>query len=792
MRDQLGSSLTVLGDLDLNGVLDVAMGAAADHVRGECWKGSVWIVRLASNGRSLGEVKIRQGESGFTGDLDSDDRFGVQVAGLGDLDLDGIPDLAVSATGDDDLSADAGAVWVLYLESNGNVRAWNKILPPVSGAGIDEVRAFGAGLAHLGDLNGDGKPELAIGANQGDEVGEEGGCVWIASLWPDGSIASHTKISANLGPFGAGALTPGDEFGAGLTSLADIDGNGVRDLAIGAPGDDDTNTNCGALWIVRMRADGTVLNRSKISALFGGGPALVLEDRFGSAVAELGDLDSDGVPDLAVGAPKAGAADGRVWILHMNADRTVKTSRFHLVPSAGPQAELEEQKGFGAALAALGDLDGDGFEDLMAGAPGRGTPITGQVFTHFLRADGTIRSSILHGLSGWKAPAFLYSPSNPEFSGAVARIGDLDGDGGMDLAVGARRESAFADRDGALWILHFDRQRELKSVEKLNRATGFNPGLRTDDQFGASVCVVGDLDDDGFEDLAVGSASDEDGAGGDAYQGSLWILFRGPGGSVVRTQEISRTNGNLGFIPSSEEEFGSAVCALGDLDGDGVEDLAVGAPRRTLVSSSGAVYILFMNTDGTVKSSTRFHSLSGISNFQEFGCALAHLGGRRIAIGERLLLGGRVWIVDLGLDGQPSSFVEIGDASGGFYGRIEDGDRFGSALATLGDLDGDGLRELAVGAPGAHFPFSRGIVWILFLSADGTVRAQRPIRPGDQAIGLPTMDTFGTALANGGDINGDGVEDLLIGNTEDRIFPERCEDGVGVVMTLFLDGVTRR
>jgi len=793
MRDQLGSSLAVVGDLDGNGVSDVVMGAAADHVQGECWKGSVWIVFLASTGGSLGEVKIRQGESGFYGDLDTDDRFGAQVAGIGDLDLDGVEDVAVAAPGDDDLFADSGAVWVLFLRVDGTVKGWRKILAPVSGAGVSNVRAFGSGLAALGDLDGDGKPELAVGATQGDEVGEEAGCVWITSLWPDASIFDSSKLSAKHGPFGAGVLTALDDFGSGLASLADIDGNGVRDLAIGAPGDDDLNTNCGAVWLVRLRADGTALGRTKISGLFSGGPLLNSYDRFGSAIAELGDLDGDGVPDLAVGAPKEGAADAKVWILHLNADRTVKLLRALVVPSGGPQAELEVQRGFGAGLAALGDLDGDGVEDLMAGAPGRDTPITGQTFTLFLHADGRIRSSVQHGLVGWRSPAFLYTPSHTQFTGAVARIGDLDGDGGMDLAVGARREGGRGVSDGALWVLHFDRQRELKSVEKYSRATANLPwsGLREDDQFGSSVCVLGDLDDDGFEDLAVGAASDEDGAPGDAFQGAVWILYRGPGGAIVRATEISRTQGNLGFVLSSDSEFGSSVCAPGDLDGDGVEDLIVGAIGPTTgLSSSGAVYVLWMNTNGTVKTSTRFFSPSGISNMQQFGFSLAYLGGRRIAIGERAYLGGRVWIVDLGPDGQPLNTVEISNFSGGFEGKIEVGDRFGEALATLDDLDGDGRPELAVGAPGAHFPFGNGLIWILFLNADGSVRSQRPIRREDEAIGM-SFDAFGTALANAGDINGDEVEDMLVGNLGDTQFPLRCEDGAGALMTLLLDGNSR-
>ena len=144
-----------------------------------------------------------------------------------------------------------------------------------------------------------------------------------ASAQP-GSVLSHQKVSDLAGNF-VGTLDNADLFGSAVTGLGDIDGDGVPDLAVGAPGDDDGGSGRGAAWVLLLDPNGNVRSHRKISAIGGGltGP-LADQDGFGDAVTSLGDFNGDGSLDLAVGAPGdddgglLGSNRGAVWLLFLD------------------------------------------------------------------------------------------------------------------------------------------------------------------------------------------------------------------------------------------------------------------------------------------------------------------------------------------------------------------------------------------------------------------------------------------------------------------------------------------
>ena len=202
----------------------------------------------AQPGWVLSHQKISDTEGGFTGILDDHDGFGFSVASLGDLDGDGIGDLAVGAWTDDDGGFDRGAVWILFLNTDGTVKSHQKINSSEGGftGTLDDSDRFGVSVASLGDLDGDGVGDLAVGAN-GDDI--DRGAVWILFLNTDGTVKSHQKISGTEGGFN-GTLDDGDRFGTSVASLGDLGGDGVGDLAVGAYRDDDGGTDRGAVWVL--------------------------------------------------------------------------------------------------------------------------------------------------------------------------------------------------------------------------------------------------------------------------------------------------------------------------------------------------------------------------------------------------------------------------------------------------------------------------------------------------------------------------------------------------------------
>ncbi len=369
--DVFGRSVASLGDLDGDCVGDLAVGAFTDDDGGTN-RGAVWVLFLNTDGTVKSHQKISDTEGGFTGILDDDDLFGRAVAALGDLDGDGVGDLAVGAS-DDDGGTNRGAVWVLFLNTDGTVKSHQKISDTQGGftGTLDDSDTFGITVAALGDLDGDGVGDLAVGANGDDDGGATRGAVWVLFLNTDGTVKSHRKISDTQGGF-IGTLDDGDGFGTSVASLADLDGDGVGDLAVGAVQDDDGGTDRGAVWVLFLNTDGTVKSHQKISDTRGGGPPLDNVDRFGASVASLGDLDGDGVGDLAVGAHRdddGGIDRGALWVLFLNTDGTVKSHQKISDTEGDFTGVLNDSDIFATTVASLGDLDGDGVGDLAVGAP---------------------------------------------------------------------------------------------------------------------------------------------------------------------------------------------------------------------------------------------------------------------------------------------------------------------------------------------------------------------------------------------------------------------------------------
>jgi hypothetical protein len=440
--------------------------------------------------------KISNTEGTFTGTLDVNDYFGSSVASLGDLNGDGITDLAVGASGDSDGAAFNGAVWILFMNKDGTVNDYQKISDTEGNftGTFNGGDNFGGSVVSLGDLNGDSVKDLAVGTS-GDSYK---GAIWILFMNKDGTVNDYQKISDTEGNF-TGTLDYFDYFGSSVASLGDLNGDGITDLALGAWGDDDGGDSKGALWILFMNTDGTVNDYQKISDTEGDFTGtLDNNDLFGSSVASLGDLNGDGITDLAVGASSdsdGGICKGAVWILFMNTEGTVN----------------DYQK--------ISDTEGN--------------------FTSTL-------------------------DSGDNFGSSVVSLGDLNGDGVTDLAVGASSDSDGGTQKGAVWILFMNTEGTVNDYQKISNMNGYFTGRLDDyDYFGSSVASLGDLNSDGITDLAIGAYNDADGGPG---KGAVWILFL----DTIANEAADKDNDGMsdnweivyGLDPDSDD-------SAEDPDGDG-------------------------------------------------------------------------------------------------------------------------------------------------------------------------------------------------------------------------------
>ncbi len=521
-----------------------------------------------SSGKADGTKTQKIASSTNGGPVLSDNvRFGSSVASLGDLDGDGVADMVVGAQGD----ANGGAVYIEFLKTDGTVRESQKIGSGVGGGpSLASGSYFGRSVAALGDLDGDGITDLAVGADRDNTGGALRGSVYIVFLNADGTAKGSQEIASGIG--GGPTLANSDRFGSSVAAIGDLDGDGVTDLAVGASGDDTGGTDRGARYILYLNADGTVKSSQKIASGLGGGPALADGDNFGRSLVSIGDLDSDGVTDLVVGAIatiRAEVTEGAVHVLFMNANGTVKASQ-KIASGTGGGPTLADGDRFGRSVESVGDLDGDGVTDLAVGAfyDDMGGTNRGAVHVLFLNSDGTVKSSqkIADGIGGGPTLA-----NGDYFGSSVATLGDIDGDGITDLAVSAESDNTGGPNRGAVYVLFLKKfnhdpvitSDDTKSVAE--NSTGVLTVTATDEDVPAQLLtysIVGGADQAKFGItsggvLSFNSAPDFE-SPADANADNVYVVtvevMDEEGGTDTQTLSVTVTpvNDNIPVITSSD------------------------------------------------------------------------------------------------------------------------------------------------------------------------------------------------------------------------------------------------
>jgi len=363
--DDFGASVAAIGDLDGDGVVDLVVGAPTDEraPRDELLgsvTGRAIVLFLEKDGgvKAARSLDGSGGPGNVAGPLDDGDRFGTAVAAVGDIDGDGVVDIAVGAPGDDEAATDAGAVYLLFLDVSGGVKSEKKIVPGRHGFNgtLASNSRFGSSLARLGDASTP-PTEIAIGAPAYTFVSD---AVWVLTLDATGDVASHEELRADdeaISP----AVPLGALFGAAVASPGDIDGNGALDLLVGAPGHGlPGRIAVGAAWLLLRDGTGGIGS----SVLIGDGSSgfpwpLPSRAFFGFAASALGDLDGNGVGDVAVAAP----GEPALYALLLTDDGSVFDARRFDGRWASPS-----RPGFlGTAVTPVGDLDGNGTADLAIG-----------------------------------------------------------------------------------------------------------------------------------------------------------------------------------------------------------------------------------------------------------------------------------------------------------------------------------------------------------------------------------------------------------------------------------------
>jgi hypothetical protein len=390
--DNFGFSMVTADDWNSDGVADLLVGSpGVDGV-----------------GPDTGRISLFSGATGaelFEVDgLNGGDRAGRSVASLGDVNGDGVGDFAYGAPTRSVSGPQAGGVFLISGADGAVISSWEGTTP----YGI-----FGFSVANAGDLDNDGLNDLLVGAPNEDPSGPDSGAVYAFSTGSFNPL--HTLSGAN----------PGDKFGATLISVGDTDLDAIPDFLVGSP--DETSGGIIAAGSARLYSGA---DASSLGAWFG----LNAGARYGAALSPIGDRDSDGCADFAIGAPGdvsgGGPACGRVEL------RSGLNGGLFLAINGAPTTAL------GASLSALGDLNSDGVCDLLVGAPD--APIGGAVLL-FSGLDAALLDVIQAS-----------SEPNSQFGLAIASLNPPDAAGPPQWAASSPLKDLNTSNDHGALSLYSD------------------------------------------------------------------------------------------------------------------------------------------------------------------------------------------------------------------------------------------------------------------------------------------------------------------------------------------------
>jgi hypothetical protein len=584
---QFGFSAASAGDVNGDGFGDVVVGALT-YSNGESGEGRVYVYLGSAAG--LATTAAWTAESNQV-----NGNYGHTVSSAGDVNRDGYGDLVLGVPSLDNGAADEGLALV-YLGSASGLAA-----TPAWSAESDQATAnFGWTACSAGDVNGDGYGDLVVGAPAFDngQVDEGRAYVYLGNASGLAATAAWT-IESNQ---------PGARYGHSAAAAGDVNADGYGDVVVGAPFYDNGNTDEGQAYLYVGRASGLSTSPLWIAEPQQDGAG------FGHAVASAGDVNGDGFADLVIGAISydGGQTDeGRAYV-YLSAGIAPATTASWTVESNQAGAN------FGWSVSAGGDVNGDGYGDVLIGAPffdngdldeGRVSVFHGsasipatswawsyelhQIEAHFgskvasagdVNGDGyddvlvgagdydngevdegrvMLFSGTANGLGGlsWTVES---NQASAYFGNEVASAGDVNGDGYDDIVIGAEYYDNGHSQEGAAFVYLGGPSGPSTTPSWSTEGNNYN------DRLGRAARSAGDVNGDGYDDLIVGTpqATNVDIPGDD--EGRVDVFLGGPDG-------LSSTSSWRVYGQQADIWFGAAASSAGDVNGDGYGDVVVKA-----------------------------------------------------------------------------------------------------------------------------------------------------------------------------------------------------------------------
>lgn len=520
----------------------------------------------------------------------------------------------------------------------------------------------------------------------------------------------------------------GDLLGISVSDAGDINGDGIDDLIIGAPnGDPNGNSNAGETYIVFGKD--TDFNSSLNVSSLNGANGFVIEginsgDWSGESVSGAGDINEDGIDDLIIGATGVGSVNaGATYVVFgRNTSFSPTLNLSSLNGNNGFVLEgIDPFDYSGFSVSDAGDINGDNIDDLIIGAvyaDGNDFDNRGESYVVFGKNTGFTSSLDLSTLDGTNG--FILSGSNSSSGSSVSGAGDVNGDGIDDIIVFSNTNLSGTGNTGGGFVVFgrttgFSANVDLSSLDSTNSLLidGISPNGLAELY---SVSGAGDVNNDAIDDVIVGYGLGDPNGEPFNNAGQSFVVF-GRDGGFASGIDLSTLDGTNGFVINginNNDQSGASVSGAGDVNGDGIDDIIVGArlaESNLLNSTAGQSYIIF-GRDGGFAPSLNSSSLDGTNGF--------------------------------------------------VFNGISGGDLSGRSVSGAGDVNNDGIDDIIIGATGAdpNGNSQAGQSYVVFGVLSNEINGTR----NSEFIGGTLATEVIRGLAGDDTINGGRGNDTLFGN----------------------------
>ncbi|HMS64667.1 MAG TPA: FG-GAP-like repeat-containing protein [Ignavibacteria bacterium] len=550
--------------------------------------------------------------------------------------------------------------------------------------GLSPGAGFGTSVSSAGDVNGDGYDDIIVSA-------------FVYSSATGRAYIYYGGINMNTTP---DVILTGEAinnyFGISVSSAGDVNGDGYSDVFAGAYG---YNSNTGRAYIYfgSSNMDNTA------DVILTGGAA---SDLFGVSVSSAGDLNGDGYSDVIAGASGYISGTGRAYIYFGGSSMNNVAD----VTMTGAAAS----NFFGYSVSSAGDVNGDGFADVISGAYGYNSS-TGRAYIYL---GGTLMNNIADVTLTGEAV-------NNDLGYSVSSAGDVNGDGYADVIAGAFGYSAAT---GRAYIYY-------GSSNMNNAADVTITGEPGGSSFGASVSSAGDINGDGYADVISGAYAYN------TFTGKVYVYFGGSSmNNVVDAALTGEGTGN---------SFGRSVSSAGDINADGYDDILIGANGFNANTGRVNLYDYFMKGNLTEE-----FTMTGESTGNSYG-TVSSAGDVNGDGFDDMIVGasnyssntGRAYIYFGGVFMDNAADVIL---TGGAVNNY-----FGGSVSSAGDVNGDGYDDVIAGASAYSTNTGRAYIYFGGSSMDNT--------PDVTMTGGAVNNYFGCSVSSAGDANGDGYSDVIVG-----------------------------